>query len=108
MQVSGPAAGLTVVVAGLATQYGWAATAGITCAAGLFQILLGVTRIGKLALSLSPAVVHGMLAGIGVTIAVQQLHVVLGGQAQSSLIANLAGLPEQLVAHHAYWSWSEY
>lgn len=101
LQVSGPAAGLTVVVAGLATQYGWAATAGITCAAGLFQILLGVTRIGRLALSLSPAVVHGMLAGIGVTIAVQQLHVVLGGQAQSSLIANLAGLPEQLVAHHA-------
>jgi carbonic anhydrase len=89
LQVSGPAAGLTVVVAGLATQYGWAATAGITCAAGLFQILLGVTRIGRLALSLSPAVVHGMLAGIGVTIAVQQLHVVLGGQAQSSLIANL-------------------
>jgi carbonic anhydrase len=101
LQVSGPAAGLTVVVAGLATQFGWAATAGITCAAGLLQILLGVTRIGRLALSLSPAVVHGMLAGIGVTIAVQQLHVVLGGRAQSSLIANLAGLPEQLVAHHA-------
>ncbi|WBQ02926.1 bifunctional SulP family inorganic anion transporter/carbonic anhydrase [Kribbella sp. CA-293567] len=103
LQVSGPAAGLTVVVAGLATQFGWAATAGITCAAGLLQILLGVTRIGRLALSLSPAVVHGMLAGIGVTIAVQQLHVVLGGQAQSSLIANLAGLPEQLMAHHP-WS----
>ncbi|WP_238165850.1 bifunctional SulP family inorganic anion transporter/carbonic anhydrase [Kribbella caucasensis] len=101
LQVSGPAAGLTVVVAGLVGQYGWAATAGITCAAGLLQILLGVTRIGRLALSLSPAVVHGMLAGIGVTIAVQQLHVVLGGRAQSSLLANLAGLPEQLVAHHA-------
>ena len=101
LQVSGPAAGLTVVVAGLITQYGWAATAGITCAAGLLQILLGVTRIGRLALSLSPAVVHGMLAGIGVTIAVQQLHVVLGGKAQSSPIANLAGLPEQLIAHHA-------
>ncbi|MEV0284944.1 SulP family inorganic anion transporter [Kribbella sp. NPDC050820] len=102
LQVSGPAAGLTVVVAGLVGQFGWAATAGITCAAGLLQILLGVTRIGRLALSLSPAVVHGMLAGIGVTIAVQQLHVVLGGQAQSSLIANLEALPGQLVAHHAH------
>ena len=100
LQVSGPAAGLTVVVAGLVTQYGWAATAGITCAAGVLQILLGVTRIGRLALSLSPAVVHGMLAGIGVTIAVQQLHVVLGGRAQSSLVANLGGLPAQLVEHH--------
>lgn len=100
LQVSGPAAGLTVVVAGLVSQFGWAATAAITCAAGILQILLGVTRIGRLALSLSPAVVHGMLAGIGVTIAVQQLHVVLGGQAQSSLIANLAELPGQLMAHH--------
>ncbi|WP_344153815.1 bifunctional SulP family inorganic anion transporter/carbonic anhydrase [Kribbella yunnanensis] len=102
LQVSGPAAGLTVVVAGLVGQFGWAATAGITCAAGVVQILLGVTRIGRLALSLSPAVVHGMLAGIGVTIAVQQLHVVLGGQAQSSLIANLAALPGRLVAHHPH------
>ncbi|QNE21813.1 carbonic anhydrase [Kribbella qitaiheensis] len=99
LQVSGPAAGLTVVVAGLVAQFGWAATAAITCAAGVVQILLGVTRIGRLALSLSPAVVHGMLAGIGVTIAVQQLHVVLGGRAQSSLIANVAGLPEQLMTH---------
>ncbi len=102
LQVSGPAAGLTVVVAGLVSQFGWAATAGITCAAGLLQILLGVTRVGRLALSLSPAVVHGMLAGIGVTIALQQLHVVLGGKAQSSLIANLAELPGQLVAHHPH------
>ena len=100
LQVSGPAAGLTVVVAGLVAQFGWAATAAITCAAGLLQILLGVTKIGRLALSLSPAVVHGMLAGIGVTIAFQQLHVVLGGRAQSSLIANVAGLPGQLMTHH--------
>ncbi|MFC0625524.1 bifunctional SulP family inorganic anion transporter/carbonic anhydrase [Kribbella deserti] len=100
LQVSGPAAGLTVVVASLVAQFGWAATAAITCAAGLLQILLGITRIGRLALSLSPAVVHGMLAGIGITIAVQQLHVVLGDQAESSLIANLADLPAQLVAHH--------
>ncbi|MEU4197790.1 SulP family inorganic anion transporter [Kribbella sp. NPDC026611] len=102
LQVSGPAAGLTVVVAGLVNQFGWAATAAITCAAGLLQILLGVTKIGRLALSLSPAVVHGMLAGIGVTIAVQQLHVVLGGKAQSSLIANVAALPAQLIAHHGH------
>ncbi|GAB3758705.1 SulP family inorganic anion transporter [Microlunatus parietis] len=100
LQVSGPAAGLTVVVAGLVDQFGWPATAAITCAAGLLQILLGVTRIGRWALSLSPAVVHGMLAGIGLTIAFQQLHVVLGGAAQSSLIKNIAELPGQIVGHH--------
>ncbi|WP_152364512.1 bifunctional SulP family inorganic anion transporter/carbonic anhydrase [Microlunatus speluncae] len=100
LQVSGPAAGLTVIVAGLVSQFGWPATAAITCAAGLVQILLGITKIGRLALSLSPAVVHGMLAGIGLTIAFQQLHVVLGGSPQSSLIKNLAELPGQVIGHH--------
>jgi carbonic anhydrase len=79
LQVSGPAAGLTVIVAELIDEFGWLATAGITLAAGLLQILFGVTRIGRLALSLSPAVVHGMLAGIGVTIVVGQARVVFGG-----------------------------
>ena len=41
LQVSGPAAVLTVVVAGLVNLYGWAATAGITCAAGFLQTFLG-------------------------------------------------------------------
>lgn len=100
LQVSGPAAGLTVVVAGIAAQYGWAATAAITCAAGLVQVLLGATRIGRLALSLSPAVVHGMLAGIGVTIVAQQVHVVLGGGTKSSVVDNVLHLPARLLAHH--------
>lgn len=100
LAVSGPAAGLTVVVAGLVQEYGWATTTAITVGAGLIQIVLGVTRIGRLALSLSPAVVHGMLAGIGLTIAAQQLHVVLGGTAKSAVMDNLADLPRQLVAHH--------
>jgi carbonic anhydrase len=100
LQVSGPAAGLTVVVAGIVQQYGWAATAAITCAAGVVQLILGATRIGRLALSLSPAVVHGMLAGIGVTIVVQQLHVVLGGETKSSVLDNVIDMPAQLLAHH--------
>ncbi|SHF30626.1 SulP family inorganic anion transporter [Streptoalloteichus hindustanus] len=100
LQVTGPAAGLTVVVADLVTRFGWAATAGITAVAGLVQLLLGVTRVGRAALSLSPAVVHGMLAGIGAVIAVSQLHIVLGGQPQSSVLANLRDLPAQLVGHH--------
>src|SRR5688500_18825267 len=97
-QVSGPAAGLTVIVAGLIDQFGWAATAGITLAAGLVQIVLGVTKIGRLALSLSPAVVHGMLAGIGVTIVIGQLHVLLGGTADGNVLTNLANLPGQTPA----------
>lgn len=100
LQVTGPAAGLTIIVAGLVDQFGWAATAAITVAAGVVQILLGLSRVGRAALSLSPAVVHGMLAGIGVVIAVGQVHVMLGGEHQGTVLDNLRELPAQIAGHH--------
>ncbi|MCX4995060.1 bifunctional SulP family inorganic anion transporter/carbonic anhydrase [Streptomyces longwoodensis] len=98
LQVSGPAAGLTVVTADLIHRYGWRTTCAITVLAGLAQLGLGCLRVARTALAVSPAIVHGMLAGIGVTIAVAQLHIVLGGTPQSSVLANLLGLPAQVVA----------
>ncbi|MFD3586536.1 bifunctional SulP family inorganic anion transporter/carbonic anhydrase [Streptomyces sp. NPDC058683] len=100
LQVSGPAAGLTVVTADLIHRYGWRATCGITVLAGLAQLGLGCLRVARTALAVSPAVVHGMLAGIGVTIAVAQLHIVLGGNPQSSVLANVRALPAQLANLH--------
>ncbi|MFJ8081946.1 SulP family inorganic anion transporter [Streptomyces sp. NPDC096205] len=100
LQVSGPAAGLTVVTADLIHQYGWRTTCAITVLAGFTQLLLGRLRVARTALAVSPAIVHGMLAGIGVTIAVAQLHIVLGGTPQSSVLANLVGLPAQLARVH--------
>ncbi|WP_082558370.1 SulP family inorganic anion transporter [Kitasatospora sp. MBT66] len=100
LQVSGPSAALTVITAGLITQYGWQATCAITLAAGLLQLLLGVRRVARTALAVSPAIVHGMLAGVGLAIAIAQLHVVLGGSPQSSSLANLLALPSQLAAPH--------
>ena len=100
LQVSGPAAGLTVVVANLVAQHGWAATTAMVALAGVVQVALGLTRVGRAALLLSPAVVHGMLAGIGIVIALSQLHVVLGGAPQRSAWENLRELPAQLVGYH--------
>ncbi|MED7954625.1 bifunctional SulP family inorganic anion transporter/carbonic anhydrase [Streptomyces sp. BE303] len=100
LQVSGPSAALTVITAGLISQYGWQATCAITLAAGLLQLLLGVRRVARTALAVSPAIVHGMLAGVGLTIAIAQLHVVLGGSPQSSATANLLALPGQLAVPH--------
>jgi carbonic anhydrase len=100
LQVSGPAAGLTVVTADLIQQYGWRATCAITVCAGLTQLALGCLRVARTALAVSPAIVHGMLAGIGVTIAVAQLHIVLGGTPQSAVPDNLRALPAQLAGLH--------
>jgi carbonic anhydrase len=100
LQVSGPAAGLTVVTADLIQRYGWRTTCAITVCAGLAQLALAALRVARSALAVSPAIVHGMLAGIGVTIAIAQLHIVLGGTPQSSAVDNVLGLPAQLVRLH--------
>ncbi|MFB7219850.1 SulP family inorganic anion transporter [Streptomyces sp. NPDC056227] len=96
LQVSGPSAGLTVVIAELIQFYGWRTTCAITIGAGLLQILLGAVRAARSALAVSPAIVHGTLAGIGVAIALAQLHIVLGGSPQSSAVDNALALPAQL------------
>lgn len=100
LQVSGPAAGLTVVVAELVSEFGWAITCFITVVAGILQVLLGFSRIARAALAISPVVVHAMLAGIGITIALQQVHVLLGGASKSSAWSNVTGLPAQLLGAH--------
>nr|WSW44518.1 SulP family inorganic anion transporter [Streptomyces sp. NBC_01001] len=100
LQVSGPATGLTVVTAELIQRYGWRTTCAITVLAGCCQLGLAALRTARSALMVSPAIVHGMLAGVGVTIALAQLHIVLGGTPQSSAVANVVGLPNQLAHPH--------
>uniref|UniRef100_UPI0015F10ADC SulP family inorganic anion transporter n=1 Tax=Streptomyces phytophilus TaxID=722715 RepID=UPI0015F10ADC len=100
LQVSGPAAGLTVVTADLIQQYGWRATCAITALAGLTQLALGSLKVARSALAVSPAIVHGMLAGIGASIALAQLHIVLGGSPHSSPVDNTLALPGQFADLH--------
>lgn len=100
LQVSGAATSLLVVTAELVQRYGWRATCAVTVLAGLAQLALGAVRVARGALVISPAIVHAMLAGIGVTIAVGQLHVVLGGSPDSSAVDNVAALPGQLAHPH--------
>ncbi|KAB8184848.1 SulP family inorganic anion transporter [Microbispora catharanthi] len=102
VQVSGPAAGLSLVVAELVHTYGWRATCAITVMAGLLQLVLGGLKVARAALGVSPAVVHGMLAGVGVVIALSQLHIVLGGSPQRSALENVLELPAQILDNHTH------
>lgn len=101
LQVSGPAAGLTVIVYGIIAKFGWPTATVIFALAGAIQIGFGILRIARISLAISPAVVHGMLAGIGVVIALAQLHVVMGDKPESSALKNLQALPNEILNHHA-------
>jgi carbonic anhydrase len=100
LQVSGPAAGLTVVVADLVARFGWKTTCVIVTCAGVVQIAFGLSKLGRFAQAIPPAVVHGMLAGIGGTIVLGQLHVLLGGTSRSGAVESLRELPGQLANAH--------
>jgi carbonic anhydrase len=98
--VSGPAAGLAVMVFGFIQELGFAVTCAVVVAAGLVQMALGGLKVARAALGISPAVIHGMLAGIGILIVLSQLHIVLGGAPQSNAWENLRELPRQLSDLH--------
>ncbi|MDX3533727.1 SulP family inorganic anion transporter [Streptomyces sp. MB09-01] len=97
LQVSGPAAGLTVLVFEAVRQFGLAALGVIVLAAGLLQLLMGVLRLGRWFRAISVSVVEGMLAGIGLVIIAGQLYAAAGLKAPASGIDKIAGLPEALV-----------
>ena len=98
MQVSGPAAGLTVLVSSAVSQHGLGMLGVIVLGAGLLQIVMGLGGIGTWFRAISPSVVQGMLAGIGLVIMLGQLYPVGGLEQPSETSAKFAGLPDLAVA----------
>ncbi len=95
LQVSGPAAGLTVIVYGIVNDPKLAAFLGIiVLAAGVLQMVAGVLRLGQWFRAVSPAVIQGMLAGIGVIIFSQQFHVMVDDDPRKTPVDNILSLPE--------------
>ena len=74
LSVSGPAAGLTVVMlSAIASLGSWPAVLMATAVAGVMQLLLGVVRAGIVALYFPGTVIRGMLAAIGIILILKQL-----------------------------------
>ncbi|MCB9184074.1 MAG: SulP family inorganic anion transporter [Flavobacteriales bacterium] len=77
--VSGPAAGLTAIVAmGLKELGGLEALLAATVAAGAIQVVLGIARSGIIAYYFPSSVIKGMLAGIGIIIILKQIPHAVG------------------------------
>ena len=96
LQVSGPAAGLIVLVAGIISEFGLAALGVAVLAAGGIQLAAGLMKLGRWFRATSPAVIHGMLAGIGVLIFSSQFHVMLDLKSKSGGLANLMAIPASI------------
>src|SRR6478752_1461387 len=97
LQVSGPAAGLAVLVWELVRDHGIAALGPVLIVAGIVQMIAGQLRVGQWFRAMSPAVIHGMLAGIGVLIFASQFHVMLDDRPKQSGVANLLSIPQAIV-----------
>ncbi|SDP57004.1 Sulfate permease, MFS superfamily [Actinopolyspora xinjiangensis] len=94
MQVSGPAAGLTVLVASTIAQHGLAMLGVVVLGAGLLQIVMGLTGVGTWFRAISPSVIQGLLAGIGLVLILGQIYPIGGLDQPSSTGAKFARLPE--------------
>jgi MFS superfamily sulfate permease-like transporter len=93
LQVSGPAAGLAVIVFEIVAKHGLSTLGPILVLAGLVQLAAGALRMGQWFRAISPAVVHGMLAGIGVLIVAGQFHVLFGDKPRANGLENLLAIP---------------
>lgn len=105
LTIKGPAAGLIAIVIGAVTELGhgdaslgYKRTLAVGVVAASLQIVLALSRAGKLADFFPTSVVHGMLAAIGVIILAKQIYVVVGAVPHAKApLALLAGVPEAIL-----------
>ena len=94
LQVSGPAAGLAVLVAQIVRDHGVLALGPMLVLAGAIQIAAGMLKAGQWFRAISPAVIYGMLSGIGILIFAGQAHVMLDDKPKSNGVVNLMAIPQ--------------
>ena len=109
LQVSGPAAGLLVLVLNFVTAriglhdsgaspYSAAAALGVVVLlAGAIQLVMAALRLGQWFRAVSPAVVLGMLGGIGVVIFAKQIHEMIDDKPVKSVAENLITIPKAAI-----------
>lgn len=96
LQVSGPAAGLTVIVYGIVQKQGLEILGLAVLFAGLVQIAAGLLRAGQWFRAVAPAVVQGMLSGIGILIFAGQFHVMVDDTPKGGGFKDIKAIPHSI------------
>lgn len=112
-QVSGPTGPMTVVMAMIFTQYtalfpddparGAALAFGVVVLGGLFQVGLGLLKVGKFIELVPHPVISGFMSGIGVIIILLQIAPLLGQESPASPLQAMRAVPDLLdgIQHEA-------
>ncbi len=113
LQVSGPAAGLAVMVWDLVQRFGLETLGVVVLLAGAIQLIAGALKLGQWFRAVPPSLIQGMLAGIGALIFASQLYVMLDQSPAGSGIKNLIGIPGAIAGlfdlgnkQHALAAWT--
>lgn len=97
LQVSGPAAGLIIIIHEIVQMQGIEALGIIVLLSGLIQIGLGLFSLGTWFRAISPAIIQGMLSGIGVSIFFSQFYIMLDSTPKKTFFENLINLPPTIL-----------
>jgi len=96
LQVSGPAAGLAVIVFEIVNTHGLIALGPMMIVAGLLQAAAGRFGVGQWFRAVAPAVIYAMLAGIGILIFASQFHIMVDDKPATNGLINVMTIPSAI------------
>ena len=96
LQVTGPAAALQVLVLAVSVRFGATGVAAATVMIGVMQLLMALSRAGRLARFVPESVLAGFTTGVGLKLLDAQLPELLGFDYRVSELAAMMHRPEWL------------
>lgn len=94
LQISGPSAGLAVMVLEIVQRYGAESLIPLGIVVGLFQLTTAVFKVAHFFQATPPALLRAMLSGIGALILLAQIYIAFGLPLSSNGLQNFIGLHE--------------
>jgi MFS superfamily sulfate permease-like transporter len=94
LQVSGPAAGLAVMVYEFIQSYGIEALGALGVVVGLFQLSIYFFKLADYFKAISPSLIKGLLGGIGILILSSQVYIAFDTVPAGGGLDNLIKIPQ--------------